>query len=206
MFPHFFSYFSFLYFQGRKKPSDQSLFLGDAEKFRCFLLPSEADAFLRGETLKGYPKLPPFTPFYRCYQGKHVANEIEKQKTDLAGVHKNEDTGDISNDNDISATDLEGMDTKNVIMSHQKCLNNVEDDLCSLTNDTDGEPSFEKNLQNSTKCPNVTPLSNNRQKRNLKFRNPPRHVFNLVVKVIQIPNDTFGQHMASFGHVNGVSS
>ena len=157
--------------QGKNKPNDQSLLLGDAEILRWFLLPSEADAFLRKGTRDGYPKVPPFTPLRRCYHGamKVLGEEHDNEEEDSKSEQK------CTTDFNVKLEQMkEKLDTEIYIETEDK-------DICESETAKDSDGS---ELENEvvTNCSTENSPDIKRTDR-VKFHNPPRHVFNLVVKV-----------------------
>lgn len=142
--------------------------LGDAERLRWFLLPSEADVFLRRETHDGYPRVPSFTPLRRCYHGEmKVSGEDSEHDRKEDQVSTTGCKGEVEMCEEIK----EKLET-------DKCTEARDNDIC------DPEENKEVSLENEvvTKC-STENCSGIKRTEGLKFHNPPRHVFNLVVKV-----------------------
>ncbi|XP_028397517.1 uncharacterized protein LOC114521315 isoform X2 [Dendronephthya gigantea] len=169
--------------KGQNTPNDQSLLLGDAERLRWFLLPSEAYAFLREETRHGYPKIPPFSPRRRCYHGEMGAsNNISKHIDEVLENTEceRENCSDCKNVVDI----YKGKHDKERVKSEESNLTPENSACNSLVNNREILESRhdDKDVSDSAENEKTEHCFHNLQ---VKFYNPPRHVFNLTVKAIE---------------------
>ena len=152
------------------------MLLGDAERLRWFLLPSEAHAFLRGETRDGYPRIPPFTPLRRCYYGKSNVNSSEVVEADDKGENnKCEQENNRSCCEDKNETS-EGKHE----FEAEKCDDTADFDVCKSEHKNTREV-FHGN-DGDMRC-STEDSCGIKQNQRVRFHNPPRHVFNLTVKV-----------------------
>lgn len=198
--------------------NDQSLLLGDAEKLRWFLLPSEAQSFIRGETADCYPKVPPFTPIRRSYLGNNITSvpqnkldcsaNVEGNPISFKDLVNNMQKTQIKNNKDSETNQTvyssdEGL-SNDRIDENKLIMKNISDGQISLrefegisaTYNTDETTLPTKNLCHTTlekksrETPSFSKSKNGqtivKQEWKVKFHNPPRHVFNLVVKVMYI--------------------
>ena len=147
------------------------MLLGDAEILRWFLLPSEADVFLRKETHDGYPKVPPFTPLRRCYHGKMKVSgeDTEHRKEENRKCEQKYSIGckvevEICEQNEIKEK-----------LEIDKSIETEDNDICESEKNKDShETPLENKLVKTFSTENCS---------GIKFHNPSRHMFNLVVKV-----------------------
>lgn len=168
----------FILSQGKNKPNDQSLLLGDAERLRWFLLPSEAHVFLRGEKRDGYPRVPPFTPLRRSYYGE-MKDEVTEHNDE--GENRECEQKNCSGFTD----EIEMCEEKRVKekSESEECNETIDNDIRNSEvdkNSREGSLELENNVV--MKC-STEDCRSIKQNQHVKFHNPPRHVFNLTVKV-----------------------
>ena len=143
-------------------------------------MPSEAHAFLREEAGEGYPRIPPFTPLQRCYSGeKKLPGKVSKYDNEGENSESDEQMNYSGCTNENKSYQLRH--TTATLESEEYKTTKDDNTLCMIDMDKkDDTIPLENNDKIECSSKDVDSIKQNQC---IKFYNPPRHVFNLAVKV-----------------------